>query len=196
MGPTSLADLTAAGTRGAKMLRWFNVEIAAASTYAAASTTWDTLPEATKARFTAETGLGEQAYEDIVRMKTSPPVNSAGTSLLGDARQGLVTEAILSNAATKTLLMGIFKDFDRFTVVAVGLMRNNLHKVLAEFPAADEEEIAARVARLHNGVAWRAPMSVLKGSDDSFHYVPDSWATAAAKANGGRCAARRTLEVP
>lgn len=69
------------------------------------------------------------------------------------------------------LLTGIFSDFDRFTVVGLRLMRNNLDRVLRAYPNADEEEIAARVARLHNGGNWNAPLATLKGAGDSFNYV-------------------------
>ncbi|MEO6279418.1 RHS repeat-associated core domain-containing protein [Roseateles sp.] len=171
MGPTSLADLNAADTRGRNLLRWFNTQIAAAPTYAAAGTAWDNLPAPRRALFTAETGLGERGYEDIVRLKTSPPTNSNGTSLLGDARQAMVTAAILSDATMNTLLMGIFQDFDRFTVMGRKLMQNNLTRVLARYPTADDEEVAARVARLHNGGNWQAPLATLKGAGDSFNYV-------------------------
>lgn len=171
MGPNTAADLRAARDRGAALVRWFNTLIPAAARYGDAAAAWDQLPAAQRARFTAETGLGEQAYEDIVRFKTSPPTNSRGVSLLGDARQAMVTEAIMSDPAMRTLLMGIFQDFDRFTTMAHALMRNNLERVLAAFPNAGEEEIAARVARLHNGGNWRAPLATLTGNGDSFNYV-------------------------
>lgn len=107
----------------------------------------------------------------MVRLKTSPPTNSRGDSLLGDARAAVVTEAIMNAPGMGDLLMGIFEDFDRFTTMSLGLMRHNLNRVLAEFPSAKEEEIAARVARLHNGGNWRLPMAGLTGANDAYGYV-------------------------
>jgi hypothetical protein len=83
----------------------------------------------------------------------------------------MVTEAIMNAPGVRDLLMGIFEDFDRFTTMSLGLMRHNLNRVLAAFPNANEEEIAARVARLHNGGTWRAPLAQLLGAGDSYNYV-------------------------
>lgn len=145
--------------------------ITAAASHSAAATAWEGLPPAQKAKFTAETGLGEQAYEDIVRFKTNPLKNSSGSSLMGDVREGFRTAAIMSDATLETYLMGIFKDFDKFTVMSHALMRKNMNLVLAKFPSANEEEIAGRVARLHNGGPgsnWKAKVfSTLISSDDN-----------------------------
>jgi hypothetical protein len=94
--------------------------------YSDAAGGWDSLPAVQKTQFSAETGLGEQAYKDIVRMKTRPITNSNGTDLTGDARQGLVRQAIMSLPAMHDLLMTIFKGFDKFRIVTDLLIRANL----------------------------------------------------------------------
>ena len=173
MGPNTLTQLTQARARAVQMQQWFN-NIRAVASYADAATAWDHLAPAQRTRFTAQTGLAEQAYEDVVRMKTSPPTNSNGQDLLDDARQALVTAAIMSDPDMRTLLMGIFQDFDRFTVMAHQLMRDNMDLVLQRFPNAGEEEIAKRVARLHNsgrGGNWEAQVTTDLTRRDNFDYV-------------------------
>ena len=107
-------------------------------------------------------------------MKTSPPTNSKGTSLLSDAKQGFITSAIMSDVTLANFLMGIFKDFDKFTIMSQALMRKNMNLVLSKFPNASEEEIAGRVARLHNGGPgsnWDAASFTTLTSSDAFNYV-------------------------
>jgi hypothetical protein len=171
--PTMKTLLDAANVRAIKLNAWWST-IPVAAGYAAASTMWDSLPVLQKTKFTNETGLGEQAYEDIVRMKTSPPVNSNGTSLLSDAKQGFITAAIMSDVTLANFVMGVFKDFDKFTVMGHALMRKNMNLVLSKFPNASEEEIAGRVARLHNGGPgsnWDAASFSTLTNSDAFNYV-------------------------
>ena len=173
MGPNSLAQLTQARDRGLQMRDWFR-RIPVVTNYADAVTAWDNLAPASRTTFTAQTGLGEEAYEDVVRMKTLPLTNSNGVSLLDDARQALVTEAIMNDPNMRSLMMGIFQDFDRFTVMAHRLMRDNMELVLRRFPNAGEEEIAMRVARLHNSgraSKWDTRVATDLTAKDAYHYV-------------------------
>lgn len=159
MTPASRLNLDTARTRAIAAQDWFN-RINGSTTYSAASQSWDNLSVRRRERFTRETGLGEQAYEDIARMKNSPPSNSNGVSLLNDARQGLITAAIMSDLDTASLLNGILRDFGRFTIVTTRFMRQNLNTVLTAFPAASEEEYAGRIARMHNSgrnSTWNSP---------------------------------------
>ena len=167
--PAMKQPLQAAQSRGTKMAEWWT-KTPKAGSYAAANQAWANLSAANRAKFTAETGLGEREYIDMVRIKTQPPRNSKGKDLSGDARAALVTSAIMSNNAMKTYLMGIFQDFDKFTLLSHALMRKNLSAALAYQPNASEEHIAAMVARAHNGGNWKRSLADLTASD-SFDYV-------------------------
>ena len=177
--PATKQLLQGAEARGEKMAAWWDKTMPAAS-YAAANQAWAKLPAADKSRFTAETGLGEREYTDMLRIKTQPPKNSKGDDLSGDARAALVTSAIMSNNATKTYLMGLFKNFDTFTLLSHALMRKNLKAALQSHPGASEEYLAAMVARAHNGGKWNRTLEQLT-SRDPYSYVknflgtPDKW---------------------
>ncbi len=133
--------------------------------YLEAAGTWDALSAAARTTFTTNTGLGEQEYEDMVRMRTVPIRNSNGLNLTNDARAGIVTQAIYSNAALQTALHGIFTNYDRFTVMSEALMLANLTAAIGAYPNATEEENAARVARAHNGGNWRRTLTQLTTND-------------------------------
>jgi hypothetical protein len=126
-----------------------------ASSYAEAGQAWNKLSATQKQDFINKTGLGERAYVDMIRIKTQPPRNSNGTDLSGDAVQALATSAIMSNNQVKTFLMGIFQDFDRFTLMSISLMRKNLKGAQRAQPGASEEYLAGLVARAHNGGGGR-----------------------------------------
>jgi RHS repeat-associated protein len=162
-------SLESAKVRGNKMVAWWDSAVPAAN-YAAANQAWANLSAANKTRFTAETGLGERAYVDMIRIKTQPPTNSNGADLSGDAKQALVTTAIMSDTVVKDLLMGIFQDFDKFTVMSHALMRKNLEAAIAYQSTASEAYLAAMVARAHNGGVWKRTYQQLTTSD-SYDYV-------------------------
>ena len=65
------------------------------------------------------------------------------------ALPGVVTSAIFTDTIVKDLLMGIFKDFDKFTVMGHALMRKNLDAAVKYDATASETYIAAMVARAH-----------------------------------------------
>ncbi len=167
--PERKVMLTAAATRGSNMAGWWD-RARSAGTYAAANAAWTNLSAANKAKFTAETGLGERAYTDMIRIKTQPPKNSKGDDLSGDARAALITTSMMSNAETKTFLMGINENFDTFTVMSHALMRKNLDAAKKYRPNATEEHLAAMVARAHNGGNWKRTYASLTSSD-SYDYV-------------------------
>jgi len=177
--PDKKQMLQSAETRGTQMAAWWS-KTKAASSYAAANQSWANLSAANKAKFTAETGLGEREYIDMVRIKTQPPRNSRGDNLSGDAKAALITSAIMSNAGTKTYLMGMFENFDTFTLLSHALMRKNLKAAQQYQPGASEEYLAAMVARAHNGGTWKRTLASLTASD-SYDYVknflgtPDKW---------------------
>jgi len=158
-----------ADTRARNMAEWWR-KTKKASTYAAANQAWANLPAAERTRFTTETGLGERAYVDMVRIKTQPPRNSNGDDLSKDAAAAFGTDAIMSNSDLKSYLMGIFKDFDKFTVMSHALMRKNMNAALRAQPSASEEYLAAMVARAHNGGTWNRTYDDLK-KHDSYNYV-------------------------
>jgi hypothetical protein len=106
----------------------------------------------------------------MIRMKVQPPKNSAGDDLSADAAQALVTAAIMSNATTRDYLMGIFKDFDKFTIMGRALMNENLTKAKRYQSEASEAYLAAMVARAHNGGTWQKTYEKLL-SGDAHDYV-------------------------
>jgi len=173
--PAMKKPLQDAQARGNKMAQWWD-NAAKASSYAGANQAWANLSAANKAKFTAETGLGERAYVDMIRIKTQPPTNSNGKDLSGDAKQALVTGAIFADASVKTLLMGIFEDFDKFTLMSHALMRKNLAAATQYQPGASEEYLAAMVARAHNGGTWRRTYASLTTSD-AYDYVKNFMGT-------------------
>ena len=164
--PDRKVMLTAAAKRGKNMADWWR-KSGSAGTYAGANAAWANLSAANKTKFSAETGLGERAYTDMIRIKTQPPTNSAGKDLSGDAKAALITTAMMSNAETKTFLMGIFTDFDTFTVMSHALMRKNLAAAKAYLPNATEEHLAAMVARAHNGGEWKQTYAYLTSHPDT-----------------------------
>jgi RHS repeat-associated protein len=166
---TIRSALQSALERGKKMQGWFS-NAKAASSFAIANQAWENLSETDKAKFTAETGLGKREYIDMVRIKTQPPKNSKGDPLLSDAKQALVTEAVMSDSTIDIYLMGIFKDFDKFTIMSHALMQKNLKAALKYRPNASEEYLAAMVARAHNGGTWKLPYEDLT-SEDPNQYV-------------------------
>ena len=77
----------------------------------------------------------------------------------------------MSDAALQGYLMGIFKDFDKFTIMAKALMDKNMNAAHASKTwDKSEEHLAAMVARAHNGGVWDRTLSSLKASD-SYDYV-------------------------
>jgi hypothetical protein len=191
--PTMKQPLRDAQSRGNKMVEWWE-NTPAASSYSNANRAWANLPAAKKAKFTADTGLGERAYTDMVRIKTQPPRNSAGADLSGDAKQALVTSAIMSDTNMKNFLMGIFKDFDKFTVMGHALMRKNLNAALRYSSAASEEYLAAMVARAHNGGHWQRTLHELTSSD-KYDYVKNFLGTPAHYLNKGDWKSLRCTET-
>lgn len=157
--------LAAAQKRGAKMAEWWK-DSRPSTDYASANAAWSELSAADRARFTAETGLGERVYTDMIRIKTQPPKNSAGDDLSADAAQALVTAAIMSDSTTRDYLMGVFKDFDKFTIMGRGLMKENLNNARRYRPNASEAYLAAMVARAHNGGTWMKTYEQLVSRDE------------------------------
>lgn len=156
--------------RGKKVADWLK-RINAQATYADANTAWAKLTPNDQKLFTKETGLGEREYTDMARMKTQLPRNSAGKDLSGDAWAAFATTAIMSDGVLQTYLMGVFKDFDKFTIMARALMNKNMKVALASQTwYKSEEHLAAMVARAHNGGVWDRNLPSLKASD-SFDYV-------------------------
>lgn len=67
--------------------------------------------------------------------------------------------------------MGIFKDFDKFTIMARALMDKNMNAASKSNTFdGTEEHLAAMVARAHNGGIWDRTLVSLKSSD-SYDYV-------------------------
>jgi hypothetical protein len=67
--------------------------------------------------------------------------------------------------------MGIFKDFDKFTIMARALMDKNMNAASKSNTFdGTEEHLAAMVARAHNGGIWDRTLVSLKKSD-SYDYV-------------------------
>ncbi len=159
---TALQD---ADARGRKVVEWFG-RIAAAGNYAAAGQSWTNLSQAEQTKFKNETGLDKEAYVDMARLKTVPII-VGGDDLTKDALQGIVTTAIMDDETVKSLLMGIFKDFDKFTIMTHALMRKNLEAALQYRPNASEEYLAAMVARAHNGGKWDRTYQQLTSSDQN-----------------------------
>ncbi|HEX8604175.1 MAG TPA: hypothetical protein VF774_16125, partial [Pseudoduganella sp.] len=159
---TALQD---ADARGRKVIEWWG-RITAAGNYAAAGQSWTNLSQADQSKFKNETGLDKEAYVDLVRLKTVPLMNG-GTNLTNDALQGIVTTAIMDDETVKSLLMGIFKDFDKFTIMSHALMRKNVEAAMQYRPNASEEYLAAMVARAHNGGNWRRTYQSLTTSDQN-----------------------------
>jgi RHS repeat-associated protein len=174
--------LQSAKDRGENMLSWWK-NAKKATDFAAANQAWANLSAADKAKFTAETGLGERAYVDMIRIKTQPPTNTKGDDLSADAKQALVTSAIMSDAGTKAFLMGIFQDFDKFSLMSHALMHKNLDAALQYQPNASEEYLAAMVARAHNGGSWKRTYQDLITVDEH-KYVKNFVGTSGNTANG------------
>lgn len=176
--PAMLTLLNKAKTRGQKMTTTWGAT-ATPATYADANAAWSHLTPVQQAKFTADTGLGETEYTDMMRMKKSPPTNSAGVSLANDAKQGFVTRAIMSDPAVETFLMGLFQGFAKFTTLSHALMNVNLTKATAYQPSASEQYLAAMVARLHNGGDWRRTYAQLTNpATDAYNYVENFIGTA------------------
>lgn len=83
----------------------------------------------------------------------------------------------MSDTALATYLMGIFKTFDKFTLMGKALMKKNLDatKGYSNFDGS-EAHLAAMVARAHNGGSWKRSFSSLTSpndasSGDQNHYV-------------------------
>lgn len=122
--------------------------------------------------FQASTGLGRQAFIDMVCF-----VPSGNARPLGEGRNAFMTEAIFTDATLKNWMMDVFRSDDKFGYISRTLLREDLNTVLnktslsanfmnAEAPTSSdgtinpsyrtkqrsiEEELAMRVARLHNG---------------------------------------------
>lgn len=71
--------------------------------------------------------------------------------------------------------MDIIKDFDKFTMMAKGLMKANMTNAKnTKVFDGTEEHLAAMVARAHNGGNWKRPLSDLSSPSvlkDQNHYV-------------------------
>jgi hypothetical protein len=123
-----------------------------------------------------------------MRLIAAPPKNGKGKSLLGDGLAAFVTEAIM-RGPSGAYLMGIFKDFDKFTLMSHGFLDKNTKMVLAKYPKSTEDELAARVAR--DGGEWRRTLAELTSSDQ-FDYVKlflAMFQSTPIKATGAPCAA-------
>lgn len=159
-----------AKTRAIKVGEW-RKKIKPEATYADANAAWSKLSEPGRVKFSAETGLGEREYTDMVRITTKPPRNSKGKDLSGDAWAAFGTSAIFSDTILKDYLMGIIKDFDQFTIMARALMKTNMDRALASSVYDNtEEHLVAMVARAHNGGNWARSLQGLKNSD-AYDYV-------------------------
>jgi RHS repeat-associated protein len=122
--------------------------------------------------FSTSSGLGRQAFIDMICF-----VPQGNAKPIGEGRNAFMTEAIFSDAALKTWMMDIFKSDDKFGYLSRVLIKKNLASVsgsaalagrfdntiaptlnngspnpaYAARQRAIEEELAMRVARLHNG---------------------------------------------
>jgi RHS repeat-associated protein len=129
------------------------------------------LTQDARADFT-KTGLGRQAFIDMVCF-----VPQGNARPEGEGRNAFMTEAIFSDVAMKNWMMDIFKSDDKFGYLSRVLMKKNLANVSSSAALAGrfdntiaprlsdgspnpayaarqraiEEELAMRVARLHNG---------------------------------------------
>jgi RHS repeat-associated protein len=149
---------------------------------------------AEKSAFQANTGLGRQAFIDMVCFAPS-----GNARPLGEGRNAFMTEAIFTDTTLKNWIMGIFKSDAKFGYISRTLLREDLKKVLgqaslsshfvnAEAPTTSdgaanpsyqikqrsiEEELAMRVARLHNGGKNIAlsPNTATLTSNDTGNYV-------------------------
>lgn len=149
---------------------------------------------AEQSAFQTNTGLGRQAFIDMVCF--APSGNGRP---LGEGRNAFMTEAIFTDTTLKNWTMDIFKSDAKFGYISRTLLREDLKMVLgqtslsshfvnAEPPTSSggaanatyqtkqrsiEEELAMRVARLHNGgknIALSLNSAVLT-SNDTGNYV-------------------------
>jgi RHS repeat-associated protein len=130
------------------------------------------LTVAARTAFGTRTGLGRQAFIDMICFTPHPPARPTG-----EGRNAFMSEAIFTDATLKTWVMDIFKSDDKFGYISRVLIKKNLATVsgtstissnftndvaptlpdgsanpaYAVRQRAIEEELAMRVARLHNG---------------------------------------------
>ena len=145
-----------------------------------AGSAWDdageagALTEEQRNAFQRRTSLDRQAFIDMVCF-----VPDGNSKPIGEAKNAFMTESIFSDPVLKFWLMDLYKNFDSFNLVSRIFIRNNLREVLkksdleanfknTESPPSTEkkinsafdarqreieEELAMRVARMHNGGA-------------------------------------------
>jgi hypothetical protein len=146
---TMFNSLQTAQTRATNMGAWWDAIPSGAGVNP--DTTWNNLATiiingvSEQQRFQTETGLGADAYKDIVRLKTNHPVNSQGRDLINDARAALITQAIFSDTALRDWLLGtagtpgIYRNGAQFDIVSKALIRSNLQAVIQAFPNLDTQ---------------------------------------------------------
>jgi hypothetical protein len=145
-----------------------------------AASAWDNagttgaLTDKERSDFEINASLDRQNFIDIVCFV---PVGNSKPE--GEARNAFITESIFSDVILKTWLMNLYKSYDAFNLVSRIFIRNNLRRVLANSDLAGrlrnnepknstnptenyryearqreiDDELAMRVARLHNGGA-------------------------------------------
>jgi RHS repeat-associated protein len=144
--------------------------------------------------FQTNTGLARQAFIDMVCFAPS-----GNARPLGEGRNAFMTEAIFTDTILKNWIMNIFKSDAKFGYISRTLLREDLKTVLGqaslsshfvnvEAPTSSggavnpayqtkqrsiEEELAMRVARLHNGGKNIAlsPNTAALTSNDTGNYV-------------------------
>lgn len=173
-----------------------------------AAATWDALPEARRARFTADTGLGQTGFVDILGYRAT----RAGGVTEEEGRHALAASAIRTvnwtaggrPVAFERWLVDLFGNRDPYDHVSRAFLRDNLRRIL-DAPAlagrftndrpagtpgwftrqdAIELELARRVAVLHNS------------GSTSLALRPDleEWLTANGASGLGRYVSEFTIE--
>lgn len=144
---------------------------------------WERADRVEKDDFMRKTGLTENVanslWNDINKWKRSPEPN-----LNGEARAAIASFVILQNQVVREYLIDIFKDTaadGRFNMVSEYLLKINLNEIKNQIDASNkfsertgkgevnpewqkrqqeiEIELAARVARLHNGDLCATPVA-------------------------------------
>lgn len=137
-------------------------------TAAQATAAWSSLTPAERQSFQTKSGLGQQEFVDMLTFKPSGAITE------GEGRNAFMTEAIFSDPVLHDWLMSKFRSVDDYNYISRLFLRANLRRIENETaignqftnnakPGTDEwitrqrvieENLAARVARMHNGGAY------------------------------------------
>ncbi|NEX62455.1 RHS repeat-associated core domain-containing protein [Noviherbaspirillum galbum] len=130
---------------------------------------WAGLTMAERHSFQDQTGFGEQEFIDMLSF------HPAGAITIGEGRNAFMTQAIFTDEVLRNWLLAKFKSTDEYSFISkLFLMANlrtieNILELQSQFrnderpfssewksrQRAIEENLAARIARLHNGGVYR-----------------------------------------